>query len=547
MKAKFSKFILATVLGFCGLVGCKGNGTNVTPVTPCETHSWDEGNITTPPTTTSAGIMTYTCTVCNKTKTELIPALNNEHTHTYDNGIITTAPTTTSQGIKTFTCSICGQTKTELVPALEAEHTEHTWDNGRITTEPTEDAEGVKTYSCTVCGATKTESVPKKEKEKTFRVTYDPNGGTGTGIVDLNEYKSGDRVTAKDNTFTAPEGKEFINWCEEADGSGSYHRAGSTFRIYDNVTLYAQWLDIEVVPVDYEYQIKVNAPEGVSYTLSHQKAQKDTEVTLTLNVAAGVSLNGNPTSSQTTLTKTGDNTYKFTMPASAVTINVRSTIDGDVVITGDITAKLTDDDNDGIYQADVACDTQTSYQFTYVVKDNNGNPVNLSSMKLDETKCNAPVTFVTGGSNQLQVAGGFTYTFYYDSNLSDYNCYVVRKTVDVLPSNSRTLFNLFDGSMRSNSAVHPQGLTSISYEKTVSGNDSEQGYKVTNSDYEYKKLSDTESFAVATNRLKGNKKSYVYKNIDTAEMKPEKRYITTNKIIIAEIAIIPAIKVVSNV
>ena len=37
-------------------------------------HDWDRGVITTPATETEAGVMTYTCTVCKATKTEVIPA-----------------------------------------------------------------------------------------------------------------------------------------------------------------------------------------------------------------------------------------------------------------------------------------------------------------------------------------------------------------------------------------------------------------------------------------------------------------------------------------
>ena len=38
-------------------------------------HSWDEGEVTTPATATSTGVMTYTCTKCKTTKTEIIPKL----------------------------------------------------------------------------------------------------------------------------------------------------------------------------------------------------------------------------------------------------------------------------------------------------------------------------------------------------------------------------------------------------------------------------------------------------------------------------------------
>ena len=43
-------------------------------VIPANGHSWDEGEITTAPTCENAGVKTYTCTVCNATKTEAIDA-----------------------------------------------------------------------------------------------------------------------------------------------------------------------------------------------------------------------------------------------------------------------------------------------------------------------------------------------------------------------------------------------------------------------------------------------------------------------------------------
>ena len=41
---------------------------------PAKGHSWNEGEITTSPTCENAGVKTYTCTVCNATKTEAISA-----------------------------------------------------------------------------------------------------------------------------------------------------------------------------------------------------------------------------------------------------------------------------------------------------------------------------------------------------------------------------------------------------------------------------------------------------------------------------------------
>ena len=41
---------------------------------PAKGHQWDEGKVTTAPTCENAGVKTYTCTVCNETKTEAIDA-----------------------------------------------------------------------------------------------------------------------------------------------------------------------------------------------------------------------------------------------------------------------------------------------------------------------------------------------------------------------------------------------------------------------------------------------------------------------------------------
>ena len=41
------------------------------------------------------------------------------HTHTWDAGKITKAATATATGIRTYTCKICGKQKTEIIPATE--------------------------------------------------------------------------------------------------------------------------------------------------------------------------------------------------------------------------------------------------------------------------------------------------------------------------------------------------------------------------------------------------------------------------------------------
>ncbi|MBQ4282427.1 MAG: RICIN domain-containing protein [Lachnospira sp.] len=105
----------------------------------CNNHNYNAGVITTPPTCTTTGIKTYTCGICNGTKTEEVEALG----HSYNSGVVTTQPTCTATGVKTFTCGTCGHSYTESVAAKG-----HNYDNGVITTNPTCTTEGVKTFTC---------------------------------------------------------------------------------------------------------------------------------------------------------------------------------------------------------------------------------------------------------------------------------------------------------------------------------------------------------------------------------------------------------------
>lgn len=118
------------------------------PVT--EDHKWNDGVVTKAATCTEAGEKLYTCTVCNKTKTETIEATGHDWNET------TTPATCGKAGSVDRTCKACGVT--EHVKDLPATGN-HAWDAGTITTEATCDGKGVKTFTCTVCNETKTEEI----------------------------------------------------------------------------------------------------------------------------------------------------------------------------------------------------------------------------------------------------------------------------------------------------------------------------------------------------------------------------------------------------
>jgi hypothetical protein len=76
-----------------------------TAVAAAHTHSWGDGEETTPATCEEAGVMTYTCsnegcTYTDGKRTEVIPALG----HAWNTGEETTPATETTDGVRTYTC-----------------------------------------------------------------------------------------------------------------------------------------------------------------------------------------------------------------------------------------------------------------------------------------------------------------------------------------------------------------------------------------------------------------------------------------------------------
>ena len=69
------------------------------------------------PTCTDGGYDLYTCSGCGATERR---NLTDAAGHKWDNGTVTTAPTETTPGVRTFTCTVCDQTRTEAIPATGA-------------------------------------------------------------------------------------------------------------------------------------------------------------------------------------------------------------------------------------------------------------------------------------------------------------------------------------------------------------------------------------------------------------------------------------------
>ena len=162
-----------------------------------EDHRWNGGVVTTPATEDAEGVMTYTCTVCDETRTEVIP--KEEHQHDLVPTAAKAATCEEAGNSAYWTCSKCGKYYSDaegndeitegswIIEALDhdwgewqkhdadqhkrvcsrdSEHIQyedHSWDEGVVTTPATGEEEGVKTYTCTVCEATKTEIIPAQQ------------------------------------------------------------------------------------------------------------------------------------------------------------------------------------------------------------------------------------------------------------------------------------------------------------------------------------------------------------------------------------------------
>lgn len=148
-----------TVPATCGEAGrvdtiCSNCGEVVSTreLPPTGAHVWGNGVVTTAPTETTPGVRTFTCSGCDQTRTETIPATG-AHDYQFTK---TVAPTCTDGGYDLYTCSGCGATeKRNLTDAAG-----HKWDGGTVTTAPTETTPGVRTRTCTVCGDIREETIP---------------------------------------------------------------------------------------------------------------------------------------------------------------------------------------------------------------------------------------------------------------------------------------------------------------------------------------------------------------------------------------------------
>ena len=235
-----------------------------------EAHTWDEGVQNGTPTCTEGASVTYTCTGCDKTKTETVHSLGHDWSewtddgegsptdkhsrtckrdgcdaaeseshgwsrwvkiddkthkkscfvcegtrtaaHNLDDGVVTKEATHLETGVKTFTCTdLCGYYYTEDIPKT-AEHQWGEWLNNNNN--------GTHTRYCR-CGATETKDCTYDAGVVTTRPTYDTTGTMtytctacgGTKDVILDKLVQTDEIVSPDNSeikITVSEGSNAV-------------------------------------------------------------------------------------------------------------------------------------------------------------------------------------------------------------------------------------------------------------------------------------------------------------------------------------------------
>ncbi len=286
--------------GYTGDTYCKDCGKKIGTGTaiPAKGHSWNEGKITTAPTCENAGVKTYTCTVCNATKTEEINATGHTPVEVAEQPATCTEAGHTA-GVK---CSVCGATisgievipatghKPEIRNAVEATLTTPgytgdtccsvcnellkqgteipktgahiTWViDGEVVAEEdylkgtmpsfkdSTDKAPDDNYRYTFTGWSPEVVVAEEDATYTaqysatarvfYTITFNANGGEGS--MEPQRFEVGVDTALNANTFTR-EGYKFIGWNTAADGSGAtYADAGAILELTGDMTLYAQW------------------------------------------------------------------------------------------------------------------------------------------------------------------------------------------------------------------------------------------------------------------------------------------------------------------
>lgn len=264
---------------------CGAKGTETFASGDLLAHAFDSGVVTTQPTCTEPGMMTYTCQNCDATKTAPVAALG----HKLDETPAKDATCTEPGNSRYYTCQRCGKffdgedkekeikEGSWVIPAKE-----HDWDDGVVTQEPTCLEDGVRTFTCRSCQTTKTETEKAPGAHDFAAVSATPASADKDGVLHLACTRCKEEST-ESFTFDAAAVQLTVG---TADGSAKIHRG-----------------TIEV-PVT----LTGAAVNGMSMTVMYD----ETRLTLT-GVSGGWTLSGNTVSTASAVSAGTAVTLTFTV------------------------------------------------------------------------------------------------------------------------------------------------------------------------------------------------------------------------------------------
>jgi hypothetical protein len=77
-----------------------------------------------------------------------------------------------------------------------------------------------------------------------YTATFNANGAIGGSPPVPQTVYSGTNITIHGQGTLVCSGKNFTGWNTQADGSGTFYSAGDSLAVMENITLFAQWVDI---------------------------------------------------------------------------------------------------------------------------------------------------------------------------------------------------------------------------------------------------------------------------------------------------------------
>lgn len=145
--------------------------------------------------------------------------------HNWDEGVVTVEPTTTA-GVMTYTCSVCGGTKTEEIPPAPVLAESNTWYQGSIARGNITQIDIVPTYN----GSTYTESWDASETNDGSIVCYIDGTNliiAGNGCDKIKANLNSKNAFAQFNRVNSINGLKILDTSDVTNMNGMFHQVGA--------------------------------------------------------------------------------------------------------------------------------------------------------------------------------------------------------------------------------------------------------------------------------------------------------------------------------